>query len=187
VNVVNLLAGLGVVAVTGSTLVQNLALITVAGGILFVVLLAAPRLLPRVAHWIGRLAGREVAIPKLSDTTIWLVVVASVVAWVVYGIAFWLLVQGIVSDAAGPVASYIGVFTASYVIGYVTLLAPGGLFVREAALIAFLEQLNLTTGGAGMIIAVASRLWLTLLEVIPGSLYLLYGARPTTTRTSVGE
>jgi hypothetical protein len=68
-------------------------------------------------------------------------------------------------------------FTASYLVGYVILVAPGGLVFRETALVRLLADLSLATGGAGLLIAVASRLWLTVTEVVPGVLYLLAGVR----------
>jgi hypothetical protein len=50
------------------------------------------------------------------------------------------------------------------------------LVFREGALIAGMVALGLATTPEATVVAVTSRLWLTVLEVVPGLLFLAYGA-----------
>ena len=95
----------------------------------------------------------------------WLLVGLS--AWMVYGVAFWALVEGLGHDVSLlPTAS---AFAAAYVLGYVMVFAPAGIGVREGFLVAFLAP-QVGAGAAGAI-AVVARLWTTLLEVIPAAAF----------------
>ena len=187
VNLVNLIAGVGVVAVTSAGLLGNAALVLVASALLLAILLLTPRLLPLLVRLYERVRGRSVTVPVLSQRPIWVAALASLAAWVLYGIAFKIFSEGVAPASSGSVGSYIAVFTASYLAGYLFLPAPGGIGVREGALLGLLGQLQLATGGAGAIIAATSRLWLTVLEVLPGALYLAFGAAPARFRNSMAH
>lgn len=182
VNLISLVAGVGVIALTGSRLLDNPTLVVGGAVILGVVVVAVPTLLPGLARLAARVSGRSITIPRLPNRPIWIAAVAAAASWVGYGIAFQLFAKGVAPAASGSTVTYIAVFTTSYLAGYVTLFAPGGIGVREVALLAFLEQSRLATGGAGVLIVVASRLWLALLEVVPGLLLLMSGGWRTTSR-----
>ena len=89
------------------------------------------------------------------------------VNWIVYSLAFWMMVASFSSDVSLiPVAA---AFPAAYVLGYLMIFAPAGLGVREGFLIAFLSP-YLGVGPSG-IITVVARLWTTLTEVVPASVF----------------
>jgi uncharacterized membrane protein YbhN (UPF0104 family) len=100
-------------------------------------------------------------------------------AWILYGFAFQLMALGVLGAAArGGSADYIAAYTASYLVGYLTLIAPGGLGVREASLVIALGVVGATSEPNGWILALSSRLWLTILEILPGALFLMVGEGP---------
>jgi glycosyltransferase 2 family protein len=177
INVVNLLAGVGVVGLTGASLLGRPAVIVGTTLVLAVGVLLAPTILPVAIRLAERVLGRSFPMPPLPRRPIWIAGLASILAWILYGIAFWLLAMGVAPTTMGALQSYIAAFTASYILGYVMLFAPGGLGVRDISLAAFLDQLHLTSGGAGILVAVASRLWLTVLEILPGAIYYAIGAK----------
>ena len=72
----------------------------------------------------------------------------------------------------GNAWSYIAVYTGSYLAGYLALFAPGGVGVREAALVLAMPRFQLATAADAAVIAIASRLWLTALEILPGLVLL---------------
>ena len=89
------------------------------------------------------------------------------VNWIVYALAFWMMVASFDSDISLiPVAA---AFPAAYVLGYLMIFAPAGLGVREGFLIVFLSP-HLGLGPSG-VIAVVARLWTTLTEVVPASVF----------------
>jgi hypothetical protein len=144
-------------------------LVTAAAG-----LVALPYLLPRLAGLAGRLLGREVAIAAPPRWAIAIATGGNVLSWLMYGTAFLWLVNGLLGSADGAPWQYIAVFTASYVVGYLFLVIPGGVGPREGVMLWMLATLSLTTDKQAALITVASRLWLTLLELVPGLLFLAF-------------
>jgi uncharacterized membrane protein YbhN (UPF0104 family) len=82
--------------------------------------------------------------------------------WIVYGASFWCMLRG-VGITPGGFWETIAAFSGAYLLGFLALFAPGGLGVREGALAVLLAP-QIGPGLAG-VIAVGSRLWMTLLEL----------------------
>ena len=173
---VSLATGTTVVMVTGAKLLGQPLLVGVSVTILIVVLLAAPRFLPPLASWIGGLIGREIAPPTVPATSIWTAAVAGTLSWLFYGFAFQLFVRGLLGTAPGELSSYIAVYTAAYILGFISPIAPAGLGVREVTLAAFMTQLGLANEADAALVAIAARLWLTIVELVPSGLYIAAGA-----------
>ncbi len=93
--------------------------------------------------------------------------VGCAVSWYLYGMAFEWFVRSLLGATAGTVSDYTAAYAASYLAGYLTLFAPGGIGVRELALSAILPSLGLATQAQSALITVASRLWLTVVELVP--------------------
>lgn len=186
INLVNLLAGFGLVLVTGAEFFEARGAAIALAAMLLVGIVLAPRVVPVAARLAGRVFGRAFDVPPLPDRAVWLASVGCLLAWILYGIAFRIFVAGILGSAPGRTTSYIAAFTGSYLAGYIVLFAPGGIGVREGSLIVALGRFGLAQAGAAGVISLTSRLWLTILEVLPGLGYLaadaLRGRRPTPPR-----
>ena len=52
------------------------------------------------------------------------------------------------------------------------MFAPGGVGVREAVLVLAMPRFGLASAADAAVIAITSRLWLTILEILPGLLLL---------------
>ncbi len=190
-TIVNIAAGMVVAVLTGATLLDTammrdgsasagwlrpseIALMLAAAGLLGLV--ALPWILPPLARTVSRLTSRDVQLPAVRPATLWLLVAGHLAGWALYGIAFRLLALGVLGSVTGAVWAYVAVFTASYIVGYLTLLTPGGLVVREVAMVAALTSASLMAPVEATVVAVASRLWLTALEVMPGAVFLALDA-----------
>ena len=100
---------------------------------------------------------------------------ATLLAWMAYGLAFWLVAQAVLPDPDLSLASATGAFTASYIVGLLTVIAPGGLLVREGLI---LELLNSTLGAPGaVVLGVASRAVLTATELTAAAIGLIVWRR----------
>jgi hypothetical protein len=179
VTVLNIVAGFGVILATGSRVLSSvdprLARVALVGVTLSVIGLAlAPLLVPRLVAFAARLSGRTWSVPRLPSSAIWLALLANVVAWVLYGIAFRLFCAGILGVATGATPAYIAVYTASYLVGYLVIFAPGGVGFREGAMWTMMPALGLATPAQAALLAATSRLWLTILEIVPGLLFVAY-------------
>ena len=178
--VVNLVAGFVVVFVLGWPLL-DLPAIRDHGGrafaIVFVVvgaavLAALPRVLPALVGMLGRLTGRDLKIGAFPAMAIVVSVIGNVIAWIAYGAAFATFSRGVIGSADGPLTAYIAVYALSYLVGYLVLFLPSGFGARELAMVALLPAAHLADPAQAAVLAVTSRLWLTVLEIAPGALFL---------------
>lgn len=172
---VSLATGAGIVLVTSAKLLGQPLLVGASAALLIAVLLAAPRFLPSLLRWIAGLIGREATPPTIPPTSIWTAAVATMIAWLFYGVAFHFFVRGVLGSANGEPASYIAVYTAAYILGFISPIAPAGLGVREFTLAAFMIQLDLASEADAAFVALAARLWLTIVELVPSALYIAAG------------
>ena len=176
--VVNLVAGFVIVAVLGWPLLD---LPAIRGGralaILFVVvgatvLAALPRALPAFVRILSRMTGRDIKIGAFPAMAIVVSVIGNLVAWIAYGAAFATFARGVLGTAYGPLTAYIAVYALSYLVGYLVLFLPSGIGARELAMVALLPAAHLADPAQAAVLAVTSRLWLTVLEIAPGALFL---------------
>jgi hypothetical protein len=190
-QIVNLAAGFVVVALAGAPVVSRVWpgsrwLVVGVAGLSAIGLLLLPAVVPRAAAFVARRTGRgtEVAV---RPAAVWYAVASNVIAWLLYGVAFHLLSLAIGAGRGGDWLTSTTVFTASYVLGYLALFAPGGLGMREAAMGTALTGLQLATPAEAAVLAVASRLWLTVLEVAPGALFIAHDAATRTSRSRLHD
>lgn len=184
VNALNLASGLAVVLVCGSKLVENVALLWTVAILVIGGAILSPIILPPFADWLCQITGKNIRLPKIPPSTIWLSLVGTTVAWILYGFAFRYYALGILgrSGAGAPYISYIAVYTGAYIVGFITPIAPAGLGVRETLLAQGLMRFGLMNGADATIVALTSRLWLTVLEVLPGLVALAVTQTRTRTR-----
>jgi hypothetical protein len=178
VSLVHVLVGFAVVAGTGRELLAGVAgggaLLPVALGVLAVAVGASPWWLPAALRLVSRVTGRTWVMPPLPPRAIWIAALGSATAWLLFGLAFRELAGAILGATTGDAATYVAVFTLSYLLGFVALFAPGGIGVRELSMAALLVSASLATAPEAALLVVASRLWLTVLEILPGALFLAW-------------
>ncbi len=173
---VSLATGTAIVMVTSAKLLGQPLLVGAAVLLLVVGVVTAPRYLPRLAVWAANLSGREIVTPSIPASGIWMAALASTASWLLYGLAFQLFVRGLLGTAPGEISSYIAVYTAAYILGFISPIAPAGLGVREITLAAFMTQLGLANEADAALAANAARLWLTVVELVPSGFYIAVGA-----------
>ena len=177
IQLVTIASGIGVVLVTGARAIEQPVLAVVVASVVLASIAATPVILPAVVRWAAGMVGREVVVPPLPARIVWEAFFRATLSWVAYGIAFQLFVRAVLGEAAGAVTSYIAVYAASYIIGFLALFAPGGAVVRESAMVAGMLRLGLAVEADALAVAIASRLWLTVVELLPGLAYLAIGRR----------
>jgi hypothetical protein len=201
VNLVSVLAGFAVIAATAAGRVGAVVGAQMTGGaersaqfivigivvVGAVALALAPVAVPRLAALAGRMTGRPLAIPRVPPKAVWVAAASTVASWLAYGIAFFLFAHGITPRATGNALSYIAVYTGSYLAGYLALFAPGGVGIREAAIVIAMPKFGLASAADAAVIAITSRLWLTVLEILPGLLLFRSGSSRTVRDHSAEE
>jgi glycosyltransferase 2 family protein len=172
----SVVTGLAVAAVFGATTRGALWAAVLAVALTAVAIFAAPAILPRLALRLSTITRRSIPAPVVPQRAVWLAAGTTVVAWLLTGFAFRLFCESL-GVARGGTGAYIAVYAASYVAGFLALFAPGGIGVREGALIATMHRAGLATPAEAAVVAVASRIWLTVLELVPGFIALALPAR----------
>jgi len=145
--------------------------LAVAGAIILL-----PVVTPMLERWTSRVLRRPIAWPAPRRSELALYVASLVVPWLVYGVAFWLFGTGTLGTAAPPLPLALTAFTASYVAGIIFIVAPGGIGIREAALVAALAPQ--TGSAAALFLAIGSRLWLVALEILTAIVVLAIQRQP---------
>jgi len=110
------------------------------------------------------------------------------IAWGVYGLGFWCLARGTMSGPLpGPVV-LAGVFAGGYVVGYLALIAPGGIVIREGAIAGLLAALTPMSLGVAAALAAMTRIWIVLSELLAISLVAVPGrGRGAGDRAEIGR
>ncbi|MCD6290927.1 MAG: flippase-like domain-containing protein [Anaerolineae bacterium] len=99
-------------------------------------------------------------------------------AWVLAGLGFAAVVRALTSFPPALIPHLVATFIISYFIGYISLITPGGLGVREGAVVWLLG--GWLPAPLPTIASLVGRVWLTLGEVVSagGALVLWRGRRP---------
>ncbi|MEO7362218.1 MAG: lysylphosphatidylglycerol synthase domain-containing protein [Gemmatimonadaceae bacterium] len=176
-TLINIGAGFGVVALSGSRLLAQLDPVfrvgSIVGSILFVIGVAAlPWMLPPTAEWAAKRFGKKIPSVRVPAQNLFTAVTINAVSWFCYGWAFMLFARAVLPEVTGSVAQFTGVWTASYTLGYLAFFAPGGIGVREVVMGAAMVGLGMASKTDAALIAVTSRLWLSVVEVLPGLIAL---------------
>ncbi|HAJ36793.1 MAG TPA: hypothetical protein DCL15_14000 [Chloroflexi bacterium] len=161
-------------AVTGNWGVLTDMMRDVAGWVIaiglapVVVFIVQPALLIGVINWALQRMGRSRLPHGLTRAELLFALALAVVDWLVWGAAFASLALGIHADTPTEMWTLAGhliaVYPVAYVIGFLSLITPSGLGVREGALYLLLAPV---IGGATItLLALAMRVWTTLGEVI---------------------
>ncbi len=139
----------------------------VAGGIVL-----AAALTPSVLRFVIRLGRRllreapEHGSAELDGRMLCRAVGGSLLIWPLHGLGFLALLEGLVLENTVGFAAALGVFGGSYIVGYLALVAPGGLVVREGAIIGLLTAATAIPAGPAAALALAARLWTTTAELV---------------------
>jgi glycosyltransferase 2 family protein len=138
--------------------------------------------------WLDRISGLlPSSFPRLRAVGLGILsfaFAANLLAWALYGAALLLLTRGVLPEVSLSLPQAIGVFTCSYLAGFVALFAPGGLGPRESVFLLMLAGDIGLKPAAGL--ALASRLLLTGTELLP-AVPLLLLRRDATSPPSVRE
>lgn len=176
ITIVNVFTGLVVAtafaATTPAILDSDRARLLLLAGA--VVLIAMPVLAPRLVGLARRLTGRELAIPRVGMRAVVVAALSTALAWLAYGVAFWLLAAGVLPGGWRDLPGCIALYTLSYLFGLFNP-APAGLGAAEGAMVLLAPQLGVATSAEAAVLAVVVRVWRTVLEIAPGLVALAFG------------
>jgi len=124
-------------------------------------IMTIPGIMEKVINRGFKLIKREPIVYNLSFRDWFVAVIALTVGWSLLGLGFAVMTDSLTTGPLNyPYAC--GTFMVAYLVGWLILIAPGGLGVREGVIMLFLT--GIFTSGIAGIVAAAARLWLMLVE-----------------------
>jgi uncharacterized membrane protein YbhN (UPF0104 family) len=170
ITIVNLFTGLAVATAfmaTTPTMLHARGRLIVAAGALTLVLMPILALARRVT-------GRELAIPRLGLRPMLVAATSTTVAWLAYGVAFWIMTRAVLPGEWRDLPGCIAIYTASYLTGLLNP-APAGVGAAEGMMVLLAPQLGVATTAEAAVLSIVVRLWRTVLEIVPGLVALAFG------------
>ncbi len=129
-----------------------------------------PALLDRVLRLLSK-AARQTNVPvMLSFNRLLFLLLVHCLSWLCYGLSFAIFWNALYPLDWRELPRLIGAFAGAYVIGFVSVLTPSGLGVREGALVFFLS--GAFPVAVVTVIALLSRVWLIVGELMCTGLVL---------------
>lgn len=148
----------------GTTHQDSVVFLSIAVGLAGLILIAFfPVVWIRSVNWGLRLIGRREIPLSLPARRLGKYAVGYLLVWMGFGLAFYILVSSMTPIEPASLPQIVTGFAFAYIVGYLAVFVPGGLGVREGALVFaltfFLSQ------SLAISLALLARLWMTLGEV----------------------
>jgi uncharacterized membrane protein YbhN (UPF0104 family) len=125
-----------------------------------------------------RLPGFDPADLTPSARTVAELVLGYAAYWAVTGLAFAALVASLASLAAADIPLVVAAYAAAYAAGFLALLTPAGLGVREGVLVVALAPV--LPAGPALVVALVSRVWMMVAELAGAAVAQLAARRRPT-------
>ena len=140
-------------------------------------------LYPPLLNWLlsvaARITGRTAVSYGLKARHLLVWFLLNVAVWLAYGACFYYFFLSVLPGSTIEFSTAVGVYAVGYIIGFLVILAPGGLGVRELMFAGLLTS-ALGNQALATVVALASRVWLSLAELVPLAVVLLVGGLPST-------
>jgi glycosyltransferase 2 family protein len=122
-----------------------------------------------------RLPGLEGVDLVPAPGTVALLAVGYAAYWAVTGLAFAALVASAYRLSPGDVPLLVAAYAAAYAVGFLSLLTPAGLGVREGVLVVALSPV--LPAGPALVVALVSRVWMMVAELAGAGVAQLVAGR----------
>ncbi|MBN1349687.1 flippase-like domain-containing protein [candidate division KSB1 bacterium] len=142
--------------------------------IIFAVVLALAAIHPFFLNIYQNVLARLFKQPKvrieLTFTSLLLLLLAYCANWILFGISSYLIIISFFELHVAFWGQVVGIFAISYVVGFLSLLTPGGIGVRESVQVYFLS--GLMPESITALIAIVSRLFWVTCEIIGAAIFV---------------
>ncbi len=126
-------------------------------------LLLSPNLLKNSINFLLRKAKKTPIDFKISPVKLLLSTFIFSLAWLAYALGSYFVASAFVNLSTLPFIWVLSTFIMAWLVGYISFITPMGLGVREGILILALKPIM--SSGLASLIAVMTRIWLTLSEI----------------------
>jgi len=137
-----------------------------------------PPLLNKLLAVAARITGRPAVSYGLKTRHLLVWFLLNIAVWLAYGTCFYYFILSVLPGSTIEFSTAVGVYAVGYIIGFLVILAPGGLGVRELMFAGLLTS-ALGDQALATVVALTSRIWLSLAELLPLAVVLLVGGLPS--------
>jgi glycosyltransferase 2 family protein len=148
-------------------------------------LLMHPKVLTMILKTLARLTKRSIVVPKFGYSNLAKIYFYYLLVFLVHILGFFFLTQSIFPASYKSIMPIIGAYSISWILGFLVLISPGGLGVREG-LLAFFLKFAIPTPIATLM-ALISRIWITIGEVLFLVLSLIIKEEKSGKKQSAGK
>jgi len=134
-------------------------------------LLLQPRLLEAIMNRVLRFFNRPPVRVTLTWGQVWVLVLRYMLVWLMLGLAFSALVRSLFPVAWSDVPWLVVTWITAYTAGYLSMLTPSGLGVREGVMTLLLTQA--LPMSVAVVVAIVARLWMVAGELLGAGVVLL--------------
>lgn len=138
-------------------------------------LLLQPKVLEWGLNWMLVKLGRQPLRVTLTSAGIFRVWLRYAVVWIGLGLSYAALVRALVPVGWSDVPYLAASWVVSYSIGFLSMLTPSGVGVREAVMVVLLAPIM--PESVAVVVAIVARLWMVVGEVIGTGVALAVGRR----------
>ena len=120
----------------------------------------------RVLEYIAKLAGKDIQF-KIDMKPKYLLLFISLytISWFTMGTSFFLLINSVYPLEWRYLIEIIGTYTSAVNLGFLFLLTPGGIGVREGIIALLFKSIGQTPTAISALIAIMSRIWILVVEL----------------------
>jgi glycosyltransferase 2 family protein len=141
-----------------------------------VMFVVRPSWLIEVVNWVLAKFNRPALVAGLTRGSAALVLVLAIADWLLWGASFAALTFALqdftLAEMVRLAPDLVAAYAIAYTIGFVSLITPSGIGVREGALYVLLAPL--LGGGVVTIAAIAMRVWITVGELLAAGACLIF-------------
>jgi uncharacterized membrane protein YbhN (UPF0104 family) len=138
-----------------------------------------PKVLQKVLNGFLGLFRKEPLSLSISYADALQILLICVLSWVIGGIGFYLFVDSIFPVSPDQALFLTGALAFSSILGLIAIFAPGGLGVREGALVYLLSFMM--PASVAVIVSILTRIWMTLIEIgLTAVIYLFHQSQKRT-------
>lgn len=120
----------------------------------------------------SRLTGRTIVVPAFSLRAVLIAAAGTTIAWLAYGLSFWLLARAVLPASTDPsLLGCLTLYTSSYLWGWFNPM-PAGIGVTEPAMVLLGPQLGVGSTAEMTVLALFARAVRTVLEMGPSLIAL---------------
>lgn len=180
-SIVSMAVGLATAAIASTALLltQGEAVLREYWYVILVIPFAAALLAPPVLSWVLSLAGRLLRRPFDSSQLSGAQLLASAgwafVMWICFGGHAWLILRDLLPGHSPTFLQAVGAFALAWAVGFIFIIAPAGVGVREAALVVALG--GVLPESDALAFAIVSRMLLTVIDAVGAVVGLLLGRK----------